>query len=144
MTSIEEREREKELQGLSVIGPDGVDGFGQHHYKLGHFVIIYYHGEIDWEYCLEEPGVELSQVGGEAWVKNCDLLVMSPWKARVKSEWESLDEYNKWRDSLPIWDKTPYFIKMADIGNSGFRDCRTGELVPDEVAESIMLKSRIY
>jgi len=66
MTNIEERERQNELEARCAIGPDGVDGFGQHFYKLGGYVIIYYRGEIDWEDCIEEPGVELSQVGGEA------------------------------------------------------------------------------
>lgn len=137
---MEEREREKELQGLSVIGPDGVDGFGQHYYKLGQFVIIYYHGEVDWEYCMKENDGLLSLTAGEAWIENCDVLLMSAWKVREKAEWKSLDEFNKWRDSLPMWDKTIYFVKMVDMGGTCLMDCKTLQPAPVEVVERIMPK----
>ena len=147
MADIEEREREKEPQRLSVIGPDGVDGFGQHYYKLGHLVIINYLGEIDWEYCKEEPSGELSQIAGDACIEYCDVLLMSAWKVGIRSGWKSLDEYREWRDSLPLWDKTTYFLKMVDtfprlpsISHTGLTNCQTLEPAPVEVAECIMPK----
>ncbi len=147
MADIEEREREKEPQRLSVIGPDGVDGFGQHYYKLGHLVIINYLGEIDWEYCKEEPSGELSQIAGDACIEDCDVLLMSAWKVGIRSGWKSLDEYREWRDSLPLWDKTTYFLKMVDtfprlpsISHTGLTNCQTLEPAPVEVAECIMPK----
>jgi len=139
MTDIEERDREKELQGLSVIGPDGVDGFGQCHYKLGQFVIIYYHGEIDWEYCLEEDDGPLSVFAGWALVRG-DVLLMSPWKICDKAEWQTLDEFRKWRDSLPMWDKTTYFVKMVDMGGTKLMDCKTLLPASEEEQERIMPK----
>lgn len=148
MTDIKERERQNELEARSALGPDGVDGFGQHHYKLGHLVITNYLGEIDWEYCIEEPNGELSQIAGEAWVKDCDVLLMSAWKVGIRSGWKSLDEYRKWHDNLPLWDRTTYFLKMVDsfprlpgsISHTGLTDCRTLKPAPDEIAERIMPK----
>ena len=140
MADIEEREREKEPQRLSVIGPDGVDGFGQHHYKLGQFVIIYYHSEIDWEYCLEEDDGLLSVFAGRAWIEDCAVLLMSTWKICDKAEWKTLDEYSKWRDSLPVWDKTPYFVKMVDMGGTRLMDCKTLQPASKEEEERIMPK----
>lgn len=140
MADIEERKAEKELQELSVIGPDGVDGFGHHHYKLGQFVIIYYHGEIGWEYCLEEGGGLLSVLAGTASIEDCAVLQMSAWKIRDFAEEKTLDEYNKRRDSFPAWDKTDYFVKRDDRGSARLIDCKTLEPAPDEVAERIMPK----
>ncbi len=140
MADIEERKAEKELQELSVIGPDGVDGFGHHHYKLGEFIVIYYHGEIDWEYCLEEPNGRLSVIVGSAWIEDCNVLRMSAWKIRDFAEERTLDEYNKRRDSFPAWGKTDYFVKMDDRGGTCLIDCKTLEPAPDEVAERIMPK----
>jgi len=69
---------------------------------------------------------------------------MSPWKARVKSEWETLDEFRKWRDSLPVWDKTRYFVKMVDIGGPRLLDCQTLESASKEEQECIMPKLGFY
>ena len=65
---------------------------------------------------------------------------MSTWKVCDKAEWKTLDEYAKWRDSLPVWDKTPYFVKMVDMGGTKLMNCQTLQPAPDEVAERIMPK----
>ena len=140
MTNTEEMERQRELKARCALGPDGVDEFGQCHYKLGQFVIIYYHGEIDWEYCLEEDDGLLSVFAGRAWIEDCDVLLMSAWKICDKAEWKTLDEYSKWRDSLPVWDKTPYFVKMVDMGGTRLMDCRTLQPSSKEEQERIMPK----
>ena len=140
MIDTEEMERQRELKARCALGPDGVDEFGQCHYKLGQFVIIYYHGEIDWEYCLEEGNGLLSVIAGRAWIEDCDVLRMSAWKIRDKAVWKTLGEYSKWRDSLPVWDKTDYFFKMDDRGETTLMDCKTLQPSSKEEQERIMLK----
>ena len=69
-----------------------------------------------------------------------DTLIMSPWKVHQESEdfhiWEEVERH---LNSLPVWDKTKYYVKIADIGMSNLMDCKTMEEVPEEEADPIML-----
>ena len=142
MTNVKETERQTKLEGLSAIGPDGVDGFGQYHYKLGEFVIIYYHGEIDWVDCREEDDGEISQLAGEAFIEDCGVLLISPGQVCDRAEWKTLDDFRKWRDSFPVWDETRYFARTDDTGGITLLDCKTLEPASKEERERIIPELR--
>jgi hypothetical protein len=74
---------------------------------------------------------------GHAWIVG-EVLLLSSWKCCGGAEEKNLDEVEKVLNSLPNWDRTPYYLKMADIGNSGIRDCKTDELVSDEIQNRLM------
>ena len=79
---------------------------------------------------------------GHTWLEH-DTLVMGPWKVGDKprnGEPQTPEELISYLNSLPRWDKTKYYVKMADIGMSGLMDCQTGLPAPAEIADEIMPK----
>jgi hypothetical protein len=66
---------------------------------------------------------------------------MSPWKCDQESDLTTDEELKECMSALPVWDKSKYYIKMGDIGDSGLMDCKTGEPVTDEkILNEIMPK----
>lgn len=112
-------------------------------YQLGGYVIQEEEDQsLYWGSWLEdypEAGKQ-SRYQGKAWLFNdCDTLLLSCWKVMGLEE-ESKEAIQRYLESLPIWNKTKYFIKMADFGHSPLLDCQTLEPVPDDVADAIMPK----
>lgn len=112
-------------------------------YKLGGYVVEEDNGGVCWSTFVEWDGGNESgkpmveQFSGPA-LTTRDTLILYPWKVRDDPKMTT-DEWDKWFESLPAWDKTKYWVKVADIGMSGLVNCETGEDVPDDIATPIML-----
>ena len=78
---------------------------------------------------------------GRTWLEE-DTLIMSPWKVanHAPDELQTEEEIDKHFESLPLWDRTQYYVKLADIGMSGLMVCSTNEPASDSVADFIMPK----
>ena len=89
----------------------------------------------------EESPMSMSVFWGRAWIEH-DTLLMTSWKVHddAPEDLQTDEEVDKYMASLPVWDKTKYFIKLADIGMSGLIDCQTMKPVPEEIADKIMPK----
>ena len=108
-------------------------------WRLGEYVITEFEdGELWWATWLEYLDHSLSRMSGKAF-EDHDTLLMTPWKVEIPEE-RNWEEVEKRLESLPKWDRTTYWVKLADIGMSGLMDCKTLETAPDEVAERIMPK----
>ena len=97
-----------------------------------------------WGDCEGRDGMEV--FWGRTWIEH-DTIIMGPWKVGDNprdGEPQTPKELDSYMKSLPRWDKTRYYVKLADIGMSGLMDCQTGEPAPDEVAERIMPKLGFY
>lgn len=109
-------------------------------WRLGDYVIHEFKdGELRWGTWMDEDPPGLSFFTGWARVDQ-DTLVMSSWKVRTAAKEKNWEEVKETFESLPQWDRTTYWVKLADIGMSGLMDCQTLEPAPDEIAECIMPK----
>jgi hypothetical protein len=95
-------------------------------------------GELAWEQEVDfqERG-GLSTFTGRAWVVG-EVLLMSSWKVLGESRFRDMAEAVEAANALPVWDRTPYFLKLADIGHSGLLDCKTFQPVSEEIRERLM------
>jgi hypothetical protein len=59
-----------------------------------------------------------------------ETIVMSSWKVRDGND--KVEDPAKMLATLPHWDRTKYYIKIVDFGNSGLCDCKTGDEIQDE------------
>lgn len=88
----------------------------------------------------EESPMSMSVFWGRAWIEH-DTLLMTSWKVHdyAPEDLQTDEEVDKYMASLPVWDKTTYCVKLADIGMSGLIDCKTLREVPEKEATPIML-----
>lgn len=80
----------------------------------------------------------LSKISGRTWIKH-DVLILSTYKVL---DWQkgTLKNWKEHLKSLPIWDKTKFFIKMVDVGGSPLVYCDTGKIVKGKLAKEIISK----
>ena len=78
---------------------------------------------------------------GPAWLEH-DVLVLGSWKVHDEAkDYKSQDNAIDYVKSLPLWDESKYWMKFADIGESGLIDCRTNaEVVDTLILDDIMPK----
>jgi hypothetical protein len=112
----EPQEQRYNLQGFEV----GRTNDGRYHWGL----------YITWK-GIDNGKDARSYMSGKAWLEH-DTFTMSPWKCDQESDFTNDVDEAKYMSSLPVWDKSKYYLKMGDVGDSGLRDCKTGGLVTDE------------
>jgi len=115
-------------------------------YSLFGFIIVERENYLGW---IEHVGDfldtgEMMYLAGRAYVhEKYDVLLLGRTKALEKDKrLQSFEEVENYLDSLPKWDKTRYYVKLADLGLYSLIDCRTGEVVYSEHNPDI-LKSLI-
>ena len=107
-------------------------------WRLGEYVIHEYKdGELRWGTWMDEDPPGLSFFTGKTF-EACDTLVMSSWKVRMAAQEKNWEEVEKVKESLPKWDRTTYWVKLADIGMSGLMDCKSLQPASEEEEERIM------
>ena len=101
-------------------------------------------GDYSWGMYVEEgkrgkDPKPMSVFMGRAWIQE-DTLIMTSWKVAdyAPDELQTPEAVPEHLKSLPKWDKTKYFVKLADFGMSGLMVCKTGGEAPAEVADVIM------
>ena len=83
---------------------------------------------------------EMVYIAGAAYIhRDFDVLLLGKCRSMsVDEEMKTFDEVETYLDSLPKWDKTKYYVKLADIELSSLIDCETGDEVYSEVNPDIL------
>jgi len=83
---------------------------------------------------------EMMYIAGRAYIhKKYDVLLLGKTKVLdVEKKMKNFDEVEEYMESLPIWDKTRYYVKLADLELFSILDCKTGEIVYSEKNREIM------
>jgi hypothetical protein len=88
---------------------------------------------------------QMMYVTGIAYIlKDYDVLLIGRAKAmKAEKEMDTFEEVEKYLASMPKWNKTRYYVKIADIELSSLIECRTGKVVYSEINEEILQKLRM-
>jgi len=117
-------------------------------YKLGDYVVECDCGDLGWLMYFwwpdepdEESPMGMTVFWGRALIEH-DTLIMTSWKIHdnAPKDLQTEEAVDNYIASLPVWDKTKYFIKLADFGMSGLIDCQTMQPASVEIADEIMPK----
>ena len=77
-------------------------------------------------------------------IKDYDVLLIGRAKAmKADREMETFEEVEKYLASMQKWNKTRYYVKIADIELSSLIECRTGKVIYSELNEEILQKLRM-
>jgi hypothetical protein len=79
---------------------------------------------------LKDTG-EMMFISGKAYIDHDhDVLLLGRSKSMdVEPSLKSFDAVEKYLGSLPKWDKTRYYVKLADIELFSLIECKTGKVV---------------
>jgi hypothetical protein len=118
------------------------------HYSLYGFIITEGQNERWWMQHVgdvEDTG-EMMYITGKAYIQSVyDVLLLGRWKSlHVDKKRKTFDEVEAYLSSLKKWDKTKYYVKLADLGLYSLLECKTGEVVFSEHNEDIMKSLRFY
>ena len=105
-------------------------------YSLHGFLIVEKINSIVW---IQHVGDwnntgEMMYILGSAYIlKDYDLLLLGRCRLmEVEKEMETIDDVEKYLESLPKWGKTKYYVKLADMELFSLIECKTGEVVYSE------------
>ncbi len=89
---------------------------------------------------------EMMYITGKAYIQSVyDVLLLGRWKSmHVDKKRKTFDEVEAYLSSLPKWNKTKYYVKLADLGLYSLLECETGEVVFSEHNQDIMRSLRFY
>lgn len=109
-------------------------------WKLNQYAIHHHKKQKVFSYLYWfHDGDAVSRIWGMAFI-TADTLVLKPYKVRDSAE-RSLNELDQWRNSLPAWNMTKYYVKLGDLDTmSDIMICQPHEPVPAEVADLLMPK----
>jgi len=115
-------------------------------YSLHGFLIVEKINSIVW---IQHVGDwnntgEMMYILGSAYIlKDYDLLLLGRCRLmEVEKEMETIDDVEKYLESLPKWDKTKYYVKLADMELFSLIECKTGEVVYSEKNPDILRNLR--
>lgn len=116
-------------------------------YSLYGFIIIESERSLHWIQHVgdwHETG-QMMYVTGIAYIlKDYDVLLIGRAKEmKAERELDSFEEVEKYLTSMRKWNKTRYYVKIADIELSSLIECRTGKVVYSEINEEILQKLRM-
>jgi hypothetical protein len=118
------------------------------YYSLYGFIIVEGDNELWWMQHVgdvKDTG-EMMYITGKAYIQSVyDVLLLGRWKSmHVDKKRETFDEVEAYLSSLTKWDKTKYYVKLADLGLFSLLECKTGEVVFSEHNQDIMKSLRFY
>ncbi|MFW6138588.1 MAG: hypothetical protein ACOC7U_05390 [Spirochaetota bacterium] len=117
-------------------------------YSLHGFIIFEDHNLLGWMLHIgdiKDTG-EMRYVTGKAYIEKEHnvLLLGRPRFIGVDNERITFDAVEEYLRSLPQWDKTEYYVKLADIKMSSLIKCETGEVVYSDKNEEILKNLQEY
>ena len=111
-------------------------------YNLYGFIIVEHENELRW---IQHVGDfldtgEMMFLEGRAYIhQKYDVILLGKSRSlNVDKEMTSFDEVEKYLESLPKWNKTRYYVKIADLRLFSLLDCETGESVYSEENPEIL------
>jgi hypothetical protein len=83
---------------------------------------------------------EMMYLAGRAYIHpKYDVLLLGGSKSlKVDQDLTTFEEVERYLESLPRWNKTRYYVKLADLQLYSLLDCDTGESVYSELNPEIM------
>ena len=116
-------------------------------YSLYGFLIIESERGLHWIQHVgdwHENG-QMIYVTGIAYIlKDYDVLLIGRAKAMIADrDLSTFEEVEKYLASMPKWNKTRYYVKIADIELSSLIECRTGKVICSEINEEIHQQLRM-
>jgi hypothetical protein len=111
-------------------------------YSLYGFIIVERENYLGWIQHVgdfNETG-EMMYLTGRAYIHmKYDVLLLGKSKTlEVDKKFKTFDEVEEHLASLPKWDKTKYYVKLADLGLYSLLECKTGKAVYSEINQEIL------
>ena len=111
-------------------------------YSLYGFIIIERENYLGW---IQHVGDfndtgEMMYLTGRAYIHEVhDVLLLGKSKTLESDNVHlSFDDVETYMESLPKWEKTKYYVKLADLKLDSLLECKTGESVYSEINQSIL------
>jgi hypothetical protein len=111
-------------------------------YSLFGFIIVERENYLGW---IQHVGDfndtgEMMYLTGRAYIHEThDVLLLGKSKTLERDEEHpSFDEVEKYMDSLLKWDKTRYYVKLADLKLDSLLLCESGDVVYSDINQSIL------
>ncbi|KPJ83368.1 MAG: hypothetical protein AMS17_17640 [Spirochaetes bacterium DG_61] len=88
---------------------------------------------------------EMIYIAGNAFIfKEYDVLLLGRSRVmKVDKKMKTFEDVERYLDSLPKWDKTKYYVKLADIELDSLIECKTGKVVYSEKNPEILKSLRL-
>jgi len=113
---------------------------------VDNFLISYNKKETSWTSWYNNNLVggkpKLYSITGKGYTRwKLDVLVLGSYNIRsADDQFKTMDEVIEYLKSLPKWDKTRYFVKVADIDVSPIMICSRNEPASDKIQKRILPK----
>ena len=111
-------------------------------YSLYGFIIIERENYLGW---IQHVGDfndtgEMMYLTGRAYIhEKYDVLLLGKSKTlETDALLHTFDDVENYLESLPKWEKTEYYVKLADLGLHSLLECKTGEPVYSEINQAIL------
>jgi hypothetical protein len=115
-------------------------------YSLYGFIIVERENYLGW---IQHVGDfndtgEMMYLAGRAYVhESYEVLLLGKTKTlAVDRDLRTFEQVEEYLESLPRWEKTRYYVKLADLRLDSLIECKTGNVVYSEINPNI-LKSLI-
>lgn len=111
-------------------------------YSLYGFIIVERENYLGWIQHVgdfNETG-EMMYLTGRAYIhEKHDVLLLGKSKTlETDRQHRSFDEVESYMESLPRWEKTRYYVKLADLKLDSLLECKTGEQVYSDFNQAIL------
>ena len=111
-------------------------------YSLYGFIIIERENYLGWNQHVgdfNETG-EMMYLTGRAYIheKYSVLLLGKSKTLETDAALHTFDDVEDYLESLPKWEKTKYYVKLADLRLHSLLECKTGEPVYSEINQTIL------
>ena len=114
----------------------------ENRYSLYGFIIIERENYLGW---IQHVGDfndtgEMMYLTGRAYIHEFhDVLLLGKSKTLETDHLHhTFDDVETYMESLPKWEKTKYYVKLADLKLDSLLECKTGESVYSEINQSIL------
>jgi hypothetical protein len=111
-------------------------------YNLNGFIIVERENYLGW---IQHVGDFYGTGGmmyleGRAYVQHVyDVTLLGrPTSMSEDTVLKSFDDVERHLDVLPVWDRTKYYVKIADLGLYSLIECETGDSVYSEINPAIL------
>jgi hypothetical protein len=116
-------------------------------YSLYGFIIVESEKGLGWIQHIGDwfEREEMMYITGNAFIfKEYDVLLLGRSRVmKVDKEMKTFDDVERYLESLPKWDKTKYYVKLADIELDSLIECETGNVVYSEKNPEILKSLRL-
>jgi hypothetical protein len=111
------------------------------HYSLHGFVIVETENILEWiEHVGDFCGTgDMMYLRGWAYIhQKYDVTLLGKTRTlNVENELRNFTEVERYLQSLPKWNKTKYYVKLADLRLFSLLECETGESVYSDINPEI-------